>query len=94
VEVGTGALATAGLEGEGVPLSAVVDGESPDHEGPLPPLAGAPRIQTRNVAMKSLFTPREYTKSKTEAFIRVILTFENYKYKSIIKKSTRDGRRP
>jgi hypothetical protein len=70
VEVWTGALVTAVFEGEGVPLSGAAGGKSPDQDGPLPPMAGDPQIPTRNVAMKSLFTPREYTKSKTGALIR------------------------
>ena len=67
VETGSGAPVPAGLAAEDVPLS---------------PIAGEPRTPIRSVAMKSPFTPREYTKSKTAFFIRVNLSFENYSCES------------
>jgi len=70
VETGSGAPVPAGLAAEDVPLS---------------PIAGEPRTPIRSVAMKSPFTLREYTKSKTALFIRVNLSFENYSNESLSK---------
>jgi hypothetical protein len=50
----------------GVSLFVGVAGNSPDHDGLLPPIAEELRAPTKSVAMKILFTLKNYTKSKTE----------------------------
>jgi hypothetical protein len=60
---------TAAAEENETCTETVAEEAAAAEDAPLSPIAGEPRTPSSNVAMKRLFTPRNYTKSKT---------FDNY----------------